>query len=402
MSNAIAGGVLLSDVRPPEKLRSALLIGDRWIEETSAGQLSHVNPATGKAQCVFPVAGKIEVDGAVAAARSVFPQWSTTPPNVRRDLLLRLAELLREHTPEFAGIAGLETGQPIGQARGTLAAEWATYYAGWVDKLDGRVIPTLGNSGLDYTLSEPYGVIGVMVPFNGPLTIAAMTVFPALAAGNCVVLKPSELTPFSCVHLAELVLEAGIPPGVLNLVTGGGVVGDALVRHPGVDKISFTGGPVTARKIMAAAAENLTPLLLELGGKSANLLFADAELQAASQFSATFSMLGSGQGCALPTRLFVEASVYDQVVDSVVSIVSGLKVGMPFDPTTNLGPVISRESQERILGVVRRACDEEAGTLLFGGERLGGELAEGFFMSPAVFGDVIWTGPGHLTIRNRR
>jgi acyl-CoA reductase-like NAD-dependent aldehyde dehydrogenase len=212
---------------------------------------------------------------------------------------------------------------------------------------------------------------------------------PALAAGNTVVVKPPELAPFGALRFAELALEAGLPPGVLNVVVGGAVAGDALVRHPGVDKVSFTGGCATARSVMAAAAETLTPLTFELGGKSANIVFPDADLDVATSMAAMLgAVLLSGQGCALPTRLYVHDDVYDEVVGRVVAQVEAVEVGDPFDPTVLMGPVVSAAACERILAVIARALDEGAGTLLTGGCKLDGDLAAGYFIAPTVFGDV--------------
>ncbi len=197
---------------------------------------------------------------------------------------------------------------------GAYTAAWTRYYAGWIDKLDGEVVPVAGDA-LDVVLPEPYGVIGAIVPWNGPMMGMGQKAVPALAAGNTVVVKPPELAPFGALRFAELALEAGLPPGALNVVVGGAAAGDALVRHPGVDKVSFTGGCATARKVMAAAAETLTPLTFELGGKSANIVFADADLDVATSMAAMLgAVLLSGQGCALPTRLYVHDDVYDEVV----------------------------------------------------------------------------------------
>ena len=238
-------------------------------------------------------------------------------------------------------------------------------------------------------MPEPYGVVGAIVPWNGPLMGMGQKCGPALAAGNTVVAKPPEIAPFGAIAFAELALEAGLPPGVVNVVPGGAVAGEALVRHPGVDKVSFTGGTATARLVMAAAAETLTPLALELGGKSANVIFPDADLDAAVQASAFLGCtLLSGQGCALPTRLYVHDDVYDEVVGRLVAQVEAVTVGDPLDRRTLMGPVVTEAACERILGVVARAGAEGAGTLLTGGARLGGDLAGGYFVAPTVFGDV--------------
>jgi acyl-CoA reductase-like NAD-dependent aldehyde dehydrogenase len=303
--------------------------------------------------------------------------------------LLELARLVQQHDIEFGTLRTLELGAPLKRKRGrSMAAEYIAYYAGWIDKLEGRTVP-LGPNVLDYTRPEPYGVIAVIIPWNGPVVSAGMKVAPAIAAGNCVVLKPSELGPLSALRFGELCLEAGIPPGVVNVVPGGPAAGDRLVRHPGVAKISFTGGIPTARRIMAAAAERLTPVVLELGGKSANLVFADADVDAAVQIGVATGLVNlSGQGCVLPTRMLVEDAVYENVEARVRSMVAGIRLGDPFDFATTMGPVIDANACERILGVIERAQSEGAGRLVAGGRRVGGELADGFFIEPTVFGDV--------------
>ena len=278
----------------------------------------------------------------------------------RAAILFRLADLLEANAGEAVAINALDNGTPVSALdSGAYTAAWTRYYAGWVDKLEGDVVPTYGGPGLDVVLPEPYGVIGAIVPWNGPMMGMGQKVVPALAAGNTVVAKPPELAPFGALRFAELALEAGMPPGVLNVVPGGADAGDALVRHPGVDKISFTGGRGTARAVMAAAAETLTPLALELGGKSANIVFPDADLDVAVPFSAMLgAVLLSGQGCALPTRCYVHADVYDDVVGRIVEQVEAMPVGDPLDPSVMMGPVITEVACERILGVIERAKDD--------------------------------------------
>jgi hypothetical protein len=249
---------------------------------------------------------------------------------------------------------------------GAYTAAWTRYYAGWIDKLDGEVVP-VGGDVLDVVLPEPYGVIGAIVPWNGPMMGMGQKAVPALAAGNTVVVKPPELAPFGALRFAELALEAGLPPGALNVVVGGAAAGDALVRHPGVDKVSFTGGCATARSVMVAASETLTPLTFELGGKSANIVFPDADLDVATSMAAMLgAVLLSGQGCALPTRLYVHDDIYDEVVARVVTQVERVNVGDPFDPAVLMGPVVNAAACDRILGVITRAVDEGSGKLLTG------------------------------------
>ena len=365
------------------------VIGARRSTGDSGGVYEHHNPATGVLQAKVPLAGASEVDDAVAVARESLADWRATPMPERMAILYRLADLLEAHDDEACAINALDNGTPVSAMRsGAYTAGWTRYYAGWVDKLDGEVVPVAGDV-LDVVLPEPYGVIGAIVPWNGPMMGMGQKAVPALAAGNTVVVKPPELAPFGALRFAELALEAGLPSGVLNVVVGGAAAGDALVRHAGVDKVSFTGGCATARLVMAAAPETHTPLTFELGGKSANIVFPDADLDVATSMAAMLgAVLLSGQGCALPTRLYVHDDVYDDVAARVVTQIEAVSVGDPLDPAVLMGPVVSERACERILGVIRRAVDEGAGMLLTGGARLGGALSNGYFVAPTVFGDV--------------
>ena len=367
------------------------LIGDAWVRDLSGGVHPHVNPATGKVQQEVSLAGPADIDRAVVAAHKAFPEWRAMPVDQRRTILLRIAELIKAHTEELSVLATLESGVPTmftGLLCGVLPSEYFTYYAGWVDKIEGSVIPVYPPA-FDYTKREPYGTVAVLIPWNGPLTSIGQKVAPALTAGNCVILKPPELAPFTALRFGELCLEAGLPPGVLNVVPSGPAGGNSLVSHPGVAKISFTGGGATAEKVLAAAARNLTPVLLELGGKSANIVFADADLDAAATLAVQTGVATlSGQGCVLPTRLLVEDAVYDEVVEMVVDLSESLTVGDPFSDETIMGPVVSAPHCERILSVIDRARQESAGDLLTGGGRLGGDLSDGFYIAPTVFGNV--------------
>jgi len=366
-------------------LAGGLLIDGEWTDAAAGGSLDHVNPTTGKVQQSFPVASAGDVEAAVAAARAALPAWRRLPPADRRRLLTRLADLVREHGDELITISMLECGIPSTRARAAITAEWIDHAAGWGERLYGDVIPTLP-SLLDYTTREPVGVVAVLQTWNAPLNSLGLTVAPPLAAGCTVVLKPSELAPFTALRFGRLCLEAGIPPGVVNVVTGAGETGAALVAHAQVDKVSFTGGRATARKIAAACAESLKPALLELGGKSANIVFADADLDEAVRTMLVFTAR-SGQGCTIPSRLLVQSTIYDEFVERVADAARGVRVGDPFAPETEMGPVISRAACDRILGIVERAGADGA-TLLTGGRRHDGELADGFFIEPTVFADV--------------
>jgi aldehyde dehydrogenase (NAD+) len=372
-----------------QSLRGGVLVGDAWLHDTSAGSADHVDPARGKVQASFPLAGVEEVDRAVGSARAAFPEWRAWAPDARREALRRVSGLIRERKDVLGAKMSLENGTPLAQsiAMADRSAEWFDYYAGWAEKIHGEVLSPYPIRGVDYTLAEPVGVVAVIVTWNGPLMAFGMAVAPALAAGCCVVLKPAEITPFSTADFAQICLDAGLPPGVVTLVPGGPEAGDRLVRHPGVDKITFTGGVPTARRIQVAAAESLTPLVLELGGKSANIVFEDADLTQVGRLAARFTSL-AGQGCSLPTRLMIHDSVYDHVTADLLDHVGKVTVGDPFDPATTMGPVINAAACERILGVIEQARTTGAGQLLTGGERLGGPLADGYFISPAVFGNV--------------
>jgi aldehyde dehydrogenase (NAD+) len=372
--------------------KGGMLIGDQWVDQSSGGTFDHVNAATGRVQKTIAVAADKEIDAAVEAARTALPGWRALPPNERRDLLFRLGTLIKENATELATLNTLENSVPSAFATflsGFHTPENFFYYGGWAEKIEGSVIPVYPERALDYTLLEPYGVVAVLVPWNGPLGSIGMKAAPALAAGNTIVIKPPDIAPFTALRFGELCLEAGIPPGVVNVVPGGGQAGAALVKHPGVDKITFTGGPETARAVLAGAAENLTPVVLELGGKSANILFEDANLDVAVPSAVMHGVAAlSGQGCLLPTRLLVHQSIYSDVVKTVGELTENLAVGDPFAPETVMGPVVSSGHCERIMGIIERAKQSQAGQLLTGGERLGGPLADGFFIAPTVFTDV--------------
>jgi aldehyde dehydrogenase (NAD+) len=373
--------------RPAVHLR----IGPERRASGSGGMHQHINPVTGQADAEIPLAGVDEVDEAVRAAHTAFADWRATRPADRRRLLLRLADLLEGNAPEFARRGTLDNGTPIMVSGGFVptSAEWTRYYAGWADKISSDLTAFHTKDGeIGYTLAQPYGVIGVIITWNGPLISLAMKIPAALAAGNTVVVKPSELTPFSGELFADLVEEAGFPPGVVNILPGAPKAGAALVEHPLVKKVTFTGGPDTARKILHGCADSMKPACLELGGKSANIVFDDADLDTACSHG-TFMSLAvlSGQGCALPTRMLVHEPIYDAVVGRVAEIAKAINVGDPFDPSTVSGPVVSKAALDRIMGMIERA--KVAGArLVTGGARLEGALADGYFIEPTVFADV--------------
>lgn len=333
------------------------------------------------------LAGAADVDDAVAAARAAQPAWTALGPEGRSAILLALADLLDAHRDEASELAALDNGTPVSILRpGRYTAAWVRYYAELAPTVTGeKLTVSRGSATVRFV---PYGVVGVVPPWNGSMMGMGQKCGPALASGNAVVVKPPELAPFGMLRFGELALEAGVPPGVVSIVVGGATAGSALAGHPGIDKLTFTGGASTARAVMAAAAPNLTPLALELGGKSPNIVCADADLTTAARVVALAgTALLSGQGCALPTRTYVHENAYDELVDRVLAVLGTLPVGDPLDPATFVGPVVTEAAMERILGVIDRA-ETDGATLLTGGGRLGGDLADGWFVAPTVFGDV--------------
>ena len=369
--------------------RRPVIVGDQLRERGSGALHTHVYPATGQATCEIALAGPQEVDEAVQAARAAFPAWRALSGDKRRDLLLKLAALLEQRQQELSELLTIENGAPIlaGPFMVSDAVQKFRYFAGWADKISGETIATWGGPSHNYVSHEPYGVIGAIVPWNGPLYAATMVMAPALAAGNCVVVKAPELAPFTVMRLGELFLEAGFPPGVVNTLVGGPEVGEAIVSHAGVDKIQFVGSGATAKKVLRSAAERLKPCGLELGGKSAVLVFADADLQGAAKRGLSGAISASGQGCVNGTRLYVERSIYEPYLKMLAGIAPHIKIGDPFDRSTVMGPIITEASVQRILGVVDQAKRDGA-RLVVGGERIGGDHAAGYFLPITVMADV--------------
>lgn len=367
-----------------------LLIGDRTVTDTAGGVHEHTYAASGQKTVDVPLAGASDVNHAVDCARAALPDWRATPADTRRDLLNGLSRLIMERGQDLAMSNVVDTSAPLMMSafQVGLTADLFSYNAGWADKQIGEVIQTWPSSALDYSLQEPYGVVGIIIPWNGPLTSMGQTVAPALAAGNTVVVKPAELAPFGPLALGQLFLDAGFPPGVVNIVPGGAEAGDALVRHPGVDKIHFTGSGATAAKIMAAASASTKPLGLELGGKSAILIFDDADVDAAIGTALSGAVALSGQGCILPTRVLVHRSIYADVLAGISAAAAGIVVGDPLDLATDMGPVIDRVAYARINGLIRAARDNKDGRVIAGDEELDPALSGGYFIRPTIFADV--------------
>lgn len=369
---------------------SAPLVGGDRITQSSGGAHQHIYPATGQPNVTIQLAGSTEIDLAVESAWQAHREWISYPVDRRRDLLIDLADVVHEHLDELSQLNVHDYAVPVSFAGNAVLLErFLRYFAGYADKPHGSSTPVAGSFDVNLVEREPYGVVGIITPWNGALVVIGSCVAPALAAGNAVVLKPSELAPLAASRFGELCLEAGLPAGLVNVVPAGPEGGDALVRHPGIRKIHFTGGGPTARTVVAAAAENLTPVVAELGGKSANIVFADADLDVAAQRAAFQGpLMQSGQSCACASRVLVQEAVYDTFVGKFVAAIEAAKIGDPLQPDVMFGPVISQAAADRILRAIDETVAEKSGILVLGGKRIGGDLAEGYYVEPTVLGDV--------------
>jgi aldehyde dehydrogenase (NAD+) len=364
-----------------------LLVNGEWAEPRSGKYYDDVNPSTGDALARVAEAGAEDVDAAVKAARAAFEgPWSKMHPADRGKLLYKLARLVDEHARELAEIDALDAGKPVTSSLRVdipAAVDCFEYYAGWADKLHGETVPVRGPY-FTYLQRQPVGVVGQIIPWNFPVMMAAWKLAPALACGCTVVLKPAEQSPLSALKLGELCLEAGIPPGVVNIVTGFGETGAALVEHPDVDKIAFTGSPEVGRIIVRASAGSLKKVSLELGGKSPNIILADADIEAAIRGASAGVFFNQGEVCSAGSRILVEKPIYDRFLDGLSARSSTIKVGDPLDPETYMGPVVSDEQFDRVLSYIEIGKGEGA-RLVTGGERIGDR---GFFVQPTIFGEV--------------
>ena len=371
-----------------------LLIGGKWTDAADGKTFETLDPASGEVLARVAEAGAEDVDRAVAAARRSFEAgtWRELPPAERAKALWKIGDMLEERATEFAQLETLDNGMPINDAllfHAPLAAATFRYYAGWVTKLDGATQQvSLPGKYLSYTLREPVGVVGQIIPWNFPLLMAAWKIAPALACGNSVVLKPSEETPLSALLLAELLQEAELPDGVLNVLPGRGEdAGARLAAHPDVDKIAFTGSTEVGKLIARASADsNLKRVSLELGGKSPNIVFADADLSRAVSGAFFGIFFNQGQVCSAGSRLFVQEKIYDQALDELLKTVEETRIGPGIDPVTQMGPLVSKTQMERVLGYIQTGSNEGA-RLLAGGGRPEG-LGSGYFVKPTVFADV--------------
>jgi (Z)-2-((N-methylformamido)methylene)-5-hydroxybutyrolactone dehydrogenase len=370
-----------------------LRIGEAWEDAASGATLQSENPTTGEAWASIPDAGPEDVDRAVAAARAALsdPAWADLTPSARGLLLLRLADLIEEHAPELGAVETRDNGKLLKEmgAQAKALARWYRFFGGLADKVEGQVTAIDQPTVFNYTLREPVGVIAAIAPWNSPLMLATWKIAPALAAGNTLVVKPSEFTSASILELMPLFEQAGFPPGVVNVVTGtGGRCGAALTSHPGIDRIAFTGGPETAIAIARSAAERLVPATFELGGKSANIVFDDARFEAAEAGVLAGIFAASGQTCIAGSRLLVQRSIQEEFVARIVARAEAIRLGDPADPETQMGPAATPAQLEKIKSFVAEAVADGATIAAGGGVPDDPALARGLFHEPTVLTGV--------------
>jgi aldehyde dehydrogenase (NAD+) len=363
-----------------------LLINGEWVAPASGEYYDDPNPSTGETIARVAEGSAEDVDRAVKAARAAFEKWSAMHPADRGRLLYKLGELVRENAQQLAEIDAIDAGKPVTNSLRVdipAAIDCFEYYAGWADKIHGETVPVRGPM-FTYILRQPVGVVGQIIPWNFPVMMASWKLAPALACGCTVVLKPAEQSPLSALRLGELCLEAGIPAGVVNIVTGFGDAGAALVEHPDVDKIAFTGSPEVGRIIVRASAASLKKVSLELGGKSPNIVLADADLDAAIRGASGGVFFNQGEVCSAGSRILVEKSVYEPFLEGLNERARTIRVGDPLDPETYMGPVVSEEQFDRVLSYIDIGRGEGA-KLVSGGARIGDR---GYFVQPTIFADV--------------
>lgn len=367
-----------------------LFIDGQWVKPHSGRWMPVENPATGQEEALVAEADEVDTDRAVAAAERAFKSgvWSKMDPHERSHVMYRLADALEEHVDRLAEMETQFNGRPIREMRAQIASlpGWYRYFAGLSDKLEGQTIPVSGNY-VNYTVRVPLGVVGQITPWNHPLLISTKKLAPALATGNTIVLKPSELTPVTLLELAKIFSDAGLPPGVLNVINGyGAKTGKTLVSDPRLAKIDLTGGTETGKAIAKIAADNLARVTFELGGKAPVVVFDDVDVDRAVNGAAFAMFVATGQTCVAGARAVVHRSIYDEFKEKLVSKIEKLRIGDPSDPATQVGPVVSRQQLERVERYVKSGLDEGA-SLVCGGSRPAG-FSEGYYYSPTIFSDV--------------
>ena len=367
-------------------IRNQLFIDGKFVDALSGETLPTLNPHDNTVITHVAMAGRADVDLAVAAAQRAFPAWSRIAAADRGRILLRLADLIEANAAELARLESLDTGHPLKDSRFLDVPRTAgcyRYFGGMADKFQGETIPVEAGF-LNYTLREPVGVVGQVVPWNFPLMFTSWKMAPALAAGNCVVLKPAEITPLSSLKIAELMAEAGMPPGVVNIVPGlGHVAGQYIAEHPGIAKVAFTGSTATGKRIIEASAGNLKKIQLELGGKGPNIVFEDANLLAAVNGSAWAIFHNQGQACIAGSRLVLHEKIADAFLEKFVPLAQSIRLGNPMDDTTEMGPLTSQQHRDRVLSYVDIARSQ-GGEVLTGGKAPGGSLSQGCYVEPTI------------------
>jgi aldehyde dehydrogenase (NAD+) len=372
-------------------IEKGLFINNEWRPAGSGKTMEVINPATEEVCASVASAGAEDLNAAVEAARAAFEgPWAKLSARERGRLVRRMGERLMERADEISRLETLHNGKPISESRHVeipAAAECFEYYGGWSDKVMGETIPVKGNH-LTYTLREPLGVCAAIVPWNFPLLIAVWKIAPALATGNTIIVKPASQTPLTALALGEIALEVGLPPGVFNVLTGPGAkLGQAIVEHPGIDKIAFTGDTSTGKGIMRAAADTLKKITLELGGKSPNIVLADADIDAAVRGATIGIFYGKGEVCAAGSRLLVDKAIKDEFVDKLAARTKKMVAGDPMDPKTRFGPLASQKQLDTVLRYIESGKSEGA-SLVAGGERVDIGTGKGYFVKPTVFADV--------------
>lgn len=373
-------------------VRHQLFINGQFVDAESGETLATLNPHDNSIITGVSMAGKSDVDKAVAAAEKALPAWSRMSGMDRGRILLKLADLIEANAEELARLESLDTGHPIRDSRMLDVPRTAVtfrYFGGMADKFQGEQIPVEAGF-LNYTLREPVGVVGQVVPWNFPLMFTSWKMAPALAAGNCVVMKPAEITPLSSLKIAELMAEAGMPAGVVNVLPGlGSVAGQYIAEHPGISKVAFTGSTATGRRIVQASAGNLKKVQLELGGKGANIVFEDANLMAAVNGAAWAIFHNQGQACIAGSRLVLHEKIADAFLEKFIPLAKSIRLGNPLDPNTEMGPVTSLLHRDKVLAYVDIAL-QQGGELLAGGRAPGGDLATGCYVEPTVVRAGSW------------
>ena len=369
------------------EIQDQLFIGGRFVAAEDGATLASLNPHDNTALAEVAMAGKADIDKAVAAAKAAFPKWSRMAAMDRGRLLLELADRIEEQAAELALLETLDTGHPLRDTRGLDVPRTAVtfrYFGGMADKFEGTVVPVEAGF-LNYVLREPLGVVGQVVPWNFPLMFTSWKMAPALAAGNCVVMKPAELTPLSSLKIAQLMAEVGFPEGVVNIVPGlGGVAGQMIAEHPEIAKIAFTGSTAIGRRIVQASAGNLKKVQLELGGKGANVVFEDANLAAAVGGAAFAIFHNQGQACIAGSRLVLHEKIADEFLERFIALARSIKLGNPVEPTSEMGPLTSMGHRDRVLSYVQVAKDQ-GGQVLLGGKAPGHpDLARGCYVEPTI------------------